>query len=89
MSDADDHPDAVECEHPHCQKALLDGGQTYADEHGNELLLCPNHYYELVADEPATERRRVRTVPSGVNTGTTSLGTATRRPGQGLFGDDA
>jgi len=43
--------EAVECQHPHCQKALLDGGQTYVGEHGNELVLCPSHYYKLVADE--------------------------------------
>ena len=45
--------DAVECQHPHCQKALLDGGQTYVGEHGNELVLCPTHYYKLVAGESA------------------------------------
>ena len=48
-----DEQDAVQCQHPHCQKALLDGGQTYVGEHGNELVLCPTHYYKLVAGESA------------------------------------
>ena len=45
--------EAVQCQHPHCQKALLDGGQTYVGENGNELMLCPTHYYKLVANESA------------------------------------
>ena len=85
----DDHPDAVECEHPHCQKALLDGGQTYADEHGNELVLCPKHYYELVAGKSASESRSSSGLSSRIPTGTTGA-TINRSGGSGLqpFGDD-
>jgi len=72
-----DQQAAVECQHPLCQKALLDGGQTYADEHGNELLLCPKHYYELVADEPASKPPRTGAVTTGLQ------GTTRRNP----FGD--
>jgi len=50
-SKREDEQEAVQCQHPHCQKALLDGGQMYVGEHGNELVLCPTHYYKLVADE--------------------------------------
>ena len=77
MSDADDDPDAVECQHPHCQKALLDGGQTYQDEHGNELLLCPKHYYQLVADKLASKQSTAGAVTTGLQ------GTTRRNP----FGD--
>ena len=62
-----DQQAAVECQHPLCQKALLDGGQTYADEHDNELVLCPTHYYELVADEPASKPRTPGAVTTGPN----------------------
>jgi len=54
---SDDDREPVQCEHPYCEKALLDGRHTYVGEHGNELVLCGTHYYELVADESAKPRR--------------------------------
>jgi len=52
-SESEVEQEAVQCQHPHCQKALLDGGQTYVGAYGNELVLCPTHYYKLVAGESA------------------------------------
>jgi hypothetical protein len=66
MTDDDEtEREPVQCEHPYCEKALLDGRHTYVGEHGNELVLCGTHYYELVADESAKPRRSSTSVLSG------------------------
>jgi hypothetical protein len=62
----EDNQEAVQCQHPHCQKALLDGGQTYVGEHGNELVLCPTHYYKLVAGESAKTKTNTSVTTSEI-----------------------
>jgi len=37
-----------ECDKPHCHDPQY---RTYTDEHGNRLVLCESHYFQVVADD--------------------------------------